>query len=68
MNGPSANLMFEVPIVNDILVEFEECFAVSISLPSPDTDNLLLSIGDGSDAATSCIQDDDGKSVRLSPL
>ena len=62
-HGPANPLCFETPIVDDEFVEYEECFAVAISLPSPDTDDLLVSIADGNDTVTCCIEDDDSKSV-----
>ena len=58
-HGPSTDLCFEVQIINDEFVEeIEECFALAISLPSPETDNLSVSIT-GDSTATCCIQDDD---------
>lgn len=60
VNGPNMPLCFEVPIVDDDLVENEECFGVSISLPS-DLSGLMLSIAEDAASALCCIQDDDSE-------
>lgn len=61
MHNSSTDLCFEIQIINDDFVEEEECFAVSISLPSPETDDLAVSVEEGGESATCCIQDDDSK-------
>ena len=60
VNGPGSPLCFEVPIVDDELVENEECFGVSISLPN-DLSGLMLSIAEDGASALCCIQDDDSE-------
>ncbi len=56
--NPDTPLCFNVPIVDDDLVEQEECFGVSISLGN-DTADLHVSIDGDSASALCCIQDDD---------
>jgi hypothetical protein len=64
MHGPDTPLCFEVPIVADEFVEFEECFGVSINLGN-DTEGLMVSIADGEASSLCCIQDDDRKIMLL---
>lgn len=64
VNGPDMSLCFDVPIVDDDFVEFEECFGVSISLGN-DTAGLMVSIADGQASSLCCIQDDDSKCITL---
>ena len=54
-------LCFDIPVVQDDLVEDEECFEVAISLPNA-VSGLMVEIESGNDTATVCIQDDDSKS------
>ena len=54
VHNSSMNLCFEVEILEDMFLEYEECFVISIS---PEAD---VSIQDGVDMATCCIQDNDG--------
>ncbi len=56
--GPGRPLCFDVAIMEDDLVEEEECFMVDISLPASSAD-LGVSIADGQATALCCIQDDD---------
>lgn len=62
-HNPSTDLCFDIQIINDDFVEVEECFTVSISLPSPETDDLMVSIAEGEEEATCCIVDDDSEQV-----
>ena len=63
VHGPSTDLCFNLAIEDDNAVEVEECFSVSISLPSPESDNLLLTIDDDSDTSLCCITDNDSKII-----
>ena len=58
-HGPDSDLCFEVPIVDDDIVESEECFALSISLI--DAEALMVSIAEDEDTALCCIQDNDSE-------
>ena len=60
IHNTGSELCFQVPIVDDIFVEVEECFAVAISLNVTD---LMVSIADGTDMALCCIQDNDSESL-----
>ena len=59
-HGPGNDLCFNVPITNDTAVEVQECFRISISLPSG-LGNLMLSIDPNNQSALCCIEDDDSK-------
>ena len=63
VHGPSTNLCFNLTIEDDNAVEEEECFSVSISLPSPESDDLLITIDDDSDTSLCCITDNDSKII-----
>lgn len=57
-------MCFEVPIIDDDLVEFQiECFVIAITLDSdspPDDVQIVV------DSALCCIMDDDGKNDVIS--
>ena len=57
VHGPGSNLCFQIPIIDDDVVEAEECFAVTISL---DDTGLMVAIADDAAVAICCIQDNDG--------
>ena len=58
IHGPDSDLCFEIAIIDDELVETEECFAVSISLE--DT-GLMVAVDEDSDSSVCCILDNDSE-------
>ena len=54
-----SDVCFDVDIIDDNVAEVEECFEVTISLPSPSTDDLAISIVDDSASSLCCIVDND---------
>ena len=63
VHGPSTNLCFNLTIENDNAVQEGECFSVSISLPIPESDDLLITIDDDSETSLCCITDNDSKII-----
>ena len=63
MHDPSTDLCFNLTIEDDNAVEVEEYFSVSISLPSPESYDLLITIDDDSNTFLCCIMDNDSKII-----
>lgn len=57
INGPSSPLSISIKVVNDDVVEIEECITVTISIGSTRFNNSLITISN--DPAVYCIRDDD---------
>lgn len=65
-HGPASDLCFMIPIEDDLFVEFEECFAITISLSG--TDGLMVSIADDASSSLCCIVDDDSEFRKNFPF
>ena len=63
-NGLNRPLCFDIPLVDDDIVEHEECFDVAITLPR-DSADLGVVIADSEDMSKCCIQDDDRESMAF---
>ena len=61
LHGPNNNLCFDVSIIQDESLEYEECFVTVISLPNS-VSGLMVEIAGDKDAAVVCIENDDSKS------
>ena len=62
LHGPNNNLCFDVSIIQDELLEYEECFVAVISLPNSVSGSLLVEIAGDKDTSVVCIENDDSKS------
>ena len=62
VHGPNSSLCFNVFVMEDGFVEYDECFEVSISLPYSVSDHLKVEISEGKETTFVCIKDNDSKS------
>ena len=61
LHGHNNNLCFNVSIIQDEFLEYEECFVAVIRLPNL-VSGLRVAIAGGKDTAVVCIENDDSKS------
>ena len=61
MHNADNSLNFNVSIIQDEFLEYEECFVTAISLPNSVSDSLMVEIAGGKDTALVCIENDDSK-------
>ena len=62
LHGLNNNLCFNVSIIQDEFLEYEECFIAIINLQNSVNGNLMVEIAGGKDTAVVCIENDDSKS------
>ena len=62
IHSPNNSLCFNIFVIEDDFVEYEECFEVGISLPYSVSNHLMVEISEDKDTAVVCIKDNDSKS------
>ena len=61
LHNADNSLNFDVSIIQDEFLEYEECFVTAISLPDSVSGSLMVEIAGGKDTALVCIENDDSK-------
>ena len=55
------SVYFDLSVIQDGFLEFEECFVTALSLPNSVSGVLMVEIAGGKDTALICIENDDSK-------
>ena len=65
LHNASNSLYFDVSIIQDGFLEYEECFVTALSLSDSVRGSLMVEIAGGKETAHVCIKNDDSKLLLL---